>query len=159
MKATLGGGRAKGGFSARQNYYATLNNAPKPTGRRPRDPDAMDVDAMRTSKLSKEERDKLRKEHRCFNCQKKGHLARDCRKKNLEQSERKDKGKKPQSRVHSAKVEEVVDDRESEDEATSASKEESLPSYDRKDDIVAAIRRMTAEQKEVTLEQLGREGF
>ena len=44
IKATLGGGRAKGGFSARQNYYATLNNAPKPQGHRPRDPNAMDVD-------------------------------------------------------------------------------------------------------------------
>ena len=50
MKATLGGGRAKGGFSARQNYYATLHNTPKPSGRKPRDPDAMNVDAMRTSK-------------------------------------------------------------------------------------------------------------
>ena len=87
MKATLGGGCTKGGFSARQNYYATLNNTPKPSGRKPCDPDTMDVDAMRTSKLSKEERDRLREERRCFNCQKKGHLARDCRKKNPEQSE------------------------------------------------------------------------
>ena len=146
-------------ISARQNYYATLNNTPKPTGRKPRDPDAMDVDAMRTSKLSKEERDRLREERRCFNCQKKGHLARDCRKKNSEQAERKDKGKKPQSRVRSAKVEEVVDDRESEDEGPSTSKEDSLPSYEKKDDLVAAIRRMTAEQREATLEQLAGEGF
>ena len=78
MKATMGGGRAKGGFSTRQNYYATLNNTPKPTGRKPCDPDTMDVDAMRTNKLSKEERDRLREECRCFNCQKKEHLARDC---------------------------------------------------------------------------------
>ena len=159
MKATLGGGRAKGGFSARQNYYATLHSTPKPSGRKLRDPDAMDVDAMRTSKLSKEERDKLREECRCFNCQKKGHLARDCRKKNLEQSEQKDKGKKPQSRVHSAKVEEVIDDRESEDDEPSTSKEESPPSYEKKDNIVAAIQRMTAEQRESTLEQLVGEGF
>ena len=78
MKATLGGGCAKGGFSAWQNYYATLNNPPKPTGRKPHNPDTMDVDAMRTSKLSKEERDRLQEERKCFNCQKKGHLARDC---------------------------------------------------------------------------------
>ena len=32
MKATLGGGHAKRGFSARQNYYTTLNNAPKLQG-------------------------------------------------------------------------------------------------------------------------------
>ena len=55
MKATLGGGRVKGGFSAQQNYYATLHNTPKPLGQKPRDPDAMDVNAMQTSKLSKEE--------------------------------------------------------------------------------------------------------
>ena len=119
----------------------------------------MDVDAMRTSKLSKEEQDRLREEHRCFNCQKKGHLARDCRKKNPEQSERRDKGKKPQSRVRSTKVEEIADDRESEDEGPSTLKEDSPPSYEKKDDIVAAIRHMTAEQKEVTLEQLAGEGF
>ena len=119
----------------------------------------MDIDAMRTSKLSKEERDKLCKECKCFNCQKKGHLARDCRKKNPEQSEQKDKGKKLQSRVRSAKIEEVVDDRESEDEGPSPSKEESPPSYNKKDDIVATIRQMMAEQKESTLEQLAAEGF
>ena len=55
MKATLGGGHIKKGFSARQNYYATLNSAPKPQGCKPHDPDAMDIDAVRTSKLSKEE--------------------------------------------------------------------------------------------------------
>ena len=119
----------------------------------------MDVDAMRTNKLSKEERDRLREERRCFNCQKKGHLARDCRKKNPEQSERKDKGKKPQSCVRSAKVKEVVDNCESEDEEPSASKEESPPSYKKKDDIVAAIRRMMAEQKKSALKQLAGEGF
>ena len=82
----LGGGRAKGGFSARQNYYATLNSAPKPSGRKPHDPDAMDVDAMHTSKLSKDEQDKLREERKCFNCKKRGHLVRDCQKKDPEHS-------------------------------------------------------------------------
>ena len=46
MKATLGGGHAKGGFSAQQNYYATLNSAPEPTGQKPHNLDAMDVNAM-----------------------------------------------------------------------------------------------------------------
>ena len=159
MKAMLGGGHTKGGFSARQNYYATLNNTPKPLGRKPCDPDAMDVDAMRTSKLSKEEQDKLREERKCFNCKKKGHLAWDCRKKDFEYSEQKDKGKKPRSRVRSAKVEEIVNDREREDEGPSTSKEESPPSYEKKNDIVAAIRCMMAEQKELALEQLAAEGF
>ena len=56
-------------------------------------------------------------------------------------------------------MEEVVNDRESEDKEPSTSKEESPPSYEKKDDIVAAIRRMTAEQRESTLEQLAGEGF
>ena len=159
MKATLGGGRAKGGFSTRQNYYATLNNTLKLSGHKPRDLDAIDVNAMHTSKLSREERDKLREERKCFNCKKKGHLARDCRKKDLEYSKRKDKGKKPQSRVHSAKTEEVVDNCKNEDEGPSNSKEESSPSYEKKDNIVAAIRRMMAEQKELALEQPAGEGF
>ena len=159
LKATLGEGQAKGGFSARQNYYATLNNAPKPSGRKLHDPDIMNVNAMHISKLSKEEWDKLREECKCFNCKKKGHLARDCWKKDSEYTERKDKGKKPQSHVRSVKVEEVVDDRESEDKGPSTSKEESLPSYNKKDDIVATICHMTAEQKESTLEQLAVEGF
>ena len=159
MKATLGGGQAKGGFSAWQNYYATLHNTPKPSRRKPRNPDTIYIDAMHTSKLLKEEWDKLREECKCFNCKRKGHLARDCWKKDSEYSEQKDKGKKPQSRVRSAKVEEVANDRESEDEGPSTSKEESPPSYEKKDDIVAAIRRMTVEQKESALEQLAAEGF
>ena len=158
MNATLEGGHAKGGFSTRQNYYATLNGAPKPQGCKPHDLDAMDVDAMCTSKLSKEERDKLHEEHKCFNCKKKGHLARDCWKKDSEYSGQKDKGKKPQSCIRSTKVE-VVDDQKSDNERPSTLKEESLPSYDKKDDIVAAIRCMMAEQKELALEQLTAEGF
>ena len=136
-----------------------LNSTPKPAGRKPRDLDAMNINAMRTSKLSKEEWDRLREEHKCFNCKKKGHLARDCQKKDSKYFRQKDKGKKPQFRVCSAKVEEVVNDCESEDEGPFTSKEESPPSYEKKDDIVAAIRRMTVEQKESALKQLAGEGF
>ena len=95
IKVTIGGGRAKGGFSTRQNYYAMLNNAPKTSEQKPRDPDAMDVDTMQISKLSKEERDKLRKERKCFNCKRKGHLVKDCQKKSSESAEQKDKGPQP----------------------------------------------------------------
>ena len=115
----------------------------------------MDVDAMWTSKLSKEERNKLHEERKCFNCKKKGHLAWDCCQKNSKgSSEKRDKGKKPQSHVRSTKIEEVVDDCKSKDEGPSTLKEESLPSYEKKDNIVAAIHHMMAEQKELALEQL-----
>ena len=66
---------------------------------------------------------------------------------------------KPQSHVRSTKVEEIIDDRESKDKGPSTSKEESLPSYEKKDNIVAAMRRMMVEQKESALEQLAVEGF
>ena len=63
LKATLGGGtRNRGAWSARQNYYATLqpeNPRARPQTCKSHDPDAMDVDAMRTSRLSKEEREAL----------------------------------------------------------------------------------------------------
>ena len=34
MKAMLGGGWAKGGYSAQQNYYASLHNVPKTQGQK-----------------------------------------------------------------------------------------------------------------------------
>ena len=64
LKATLGSGtRNRGAWSARKNYYATLQPAENPRTctqmRRNRDPDTMDIDAMRTSRLSKEKRETL----------------------------------------------------------------------------------------------------
>ena len=165
LKATLGGGtRNRGAWSARQNYYATLqpeNPRARPQTRKSCDPDTMDVDAMRTSQLSKEEREALRKEKKCFHCKKEGHFARDCRSKAKEKGKQRDKGKAPSSRVRQAKVEEVVDDREESDEETVAPSQsnETLPSYSKGDDIAAAIRSMTADKRESLLELLAEEGF
>ena len=151
IKATLGGRCAKGGLSARQNYYATLNNTPRSSGQKPRDPDAMDIDAMCTSKHSKEERDKLHKERKCFNCKKKGHLAKDCQKKGSENTEQKDKGPQPCTRkAKGAKG--------PKNNKPSTSKGGDPPSYKEKVDVVAAICRMTAEKKTLVLEQLAGEG-
>ena len=149
IKATLGGGRAKGKFSARQNYYATLNNVPKISEQKPRDPDAMDIDAMRTSKLSREEQDKLREECKCFNCKKKGHLAKDCQKKGSKNAEQKDK--RPQS--HKTKGEKS---QRNNNEKLSTSKRGDPPSNEM--DVVAAICWMTAERKTLAIEQLAGEG-
>jgi Zinc knuckle len=46
-----------------------------------RDPDAMDVDAVWVLSPEQEKKRKLRKEGKCFFCEKQGHLARDCPKK------------------------------------------------------------------------------
>ena len=166
LKATLGGGtRNRGAWSARQNYYATLqpaeNSQACPQSRRNRDPDTMDVDAMRTSKLSKEEREALRKEKKCFFCKKEGHFARDCRSKAKKKGKQRDKGKAPSSCVRQAKVEEVIDDQEGSDNETIAPSQlnETPPSYSKGDDITAAIRSMTVDKRESLLELLAEEGF
>ena len=121
----------------------------------------MDVDAMRTSKLSKEEREALRKEKKSFFCKKEGHFARDCWSKAKEKGKSQDKGKAPSSHVRQAKVEEVIDDREGSDDETVAPSQtnETLPSYSKGDDIAAAIRSMTMDKRESLLELLAEEGF
>ena len=166
LKATLGGGtRNRGAWSARQNYYATLQLAENPQAHpqmcKSRDPDAMDVDAMRTSQLSKEEREALRKEKKCFHCKKEGHFARDCWSKAKEKGKQRDKGKAPSSCVRQAKVEEVVDNWEESDNETVAPSQsnETPPSYSKGDDIVTAIRSMTMHKRESLLELLAEEGF
>ena len=63
--------------------------------------------------------------------------------------------------MRQAKVEEVVDNREESDNETVAPSQssETPPSYNKGDDIAAAIRSMTADKRESLLELLAEEGF
>ena len=137
------------------------NSRACPQACRNHDPDAMDVDAMRTTRLSKEEREALRKEKKCFHCKKEGHFARDCRSKTKERGKPRDKGKAPSSCIRQAKVKEVVDDWEGSNDETIAPSQtnETPPSYSKGDDIVTAIQSMTADKRESLLELLVEEGF
>jgi hypothetical protein len=47
----------------------------------PKDPFAIDVDAIRAGTMDKDKKDKLQKEGWCFFCEKQGHLSRQCLKK------------------------------------------------------------------------------
>jgi hypothetical protein len=64
-----------GHISTRANRMCRYQKAPPP--KRQKDPDAMDVDTIRTTgKLSDEEHTRLMKEGRCFCCRKLGHMPR-----------------------------------------------------------------------------------
>ena len=132
-----------------------------PQMHRNRDPDAMDMDAIRTTRLSKEEREALQKEKKCFHCKKEGYFTRDCWLKTKERGKQRDKGKAPSSHVRQAKVEEVVDDREGSNDKTVAPSQinKTPPSYSKGDDIVTAIQSMTADKRESLLELLVEKGF
>jgi Zinc knuckle len=82
VKATLGpmGG---GNITTRQNRLRAVQNPTKAGGSKRKDPDAMEVDTVRTNapctnQLLDEERQRLLKEGRCFNCKKLGHMMRTC---------------------------------------------------------------------------------
>jgi Zinc knuckle len=82
VKATLGpmGG---GNITTRQNRLRTVQNPTKMGGTKRKDPDAMEVNTVRTetaraNRLSDEEQQQLLKEGRCFNCKKLGHMMRTC---------------------------------------------------------------------------------
>ena len=68
-----------------------------------KDPDAMDVDAVR---LSDQERERRFREGRCFKCGAKGHRSQGCNNPFTKKEEKKPERKKPEV---SAKIEEIPD--------------------------------------------------
>jgi DNA polymerase III alpha subunit (gram-positive type) len=124
------------------------NHATAQTKKKQRDSDAMDIDAIRTNKLSAAERTSLMKEGKCFVCKKAGHMARAC----PDKLKGKDKRKESMSKViRTSKIEEVEEEKKA---SSSKEVEEPLPNYPDKDGIKAAIRRMKAKEWETLIESL-----
>jgi hypothetical protein len=153
ISASLGPKRGKGGDSTRRTKFLALVNQ-----KTRRDPDAMDVDVnlAKTGQLSKQEREKLSKEGRCFFCKKQGHMARNCpdRPKRTTPFPGKDKGKPP-FKAKASQVE-VVDDREEKDKEESA---EEPPPYEDDKALIAKIRKMKTEDRDRLLDSLVEEDF
>jgi hypothetical protein len=147
-----------GHISTRANRMRGYQKAPPP--KRQRDPDAMDVDAIRTTgKLSDDECTRLMKEGRCFRCRKLGHMSRACPEKG------KDKGKsserprssqgqyvKDKPKVRVAVINEDEEDQHSEAE-TANTATMAPPSYTKKD-VLQYIRGMSIEDHETLYEEM-----
>jgi hypothetical protein len=146
-----------GHISTRANRMHGYQKAPPP--KKPKDPDAMEVDAIHTTgKLLDKERTRLMKEGRCFRCRKLGHMSQTCPKKG------KDKGKNPE-RPHSSqgqyvkdkpKVRAAVINEDKEEGEQPSEMETSItapPSYTKKD-ILHYIRGMKVEDRETLYEEM-----
>jgi hypothetical protein len=123
-----------------------------------RDPDAMDVDVnlAKTSQLSKQEREKLAKEGRCFHCKKQGHIARNCPDKPKRTTTFTQKNKGKQTLGTKVSLAEVVDDREDKDKEEES---DEPPPYEDDKVILQKIRKLKADDREKFLDALADEDF
>jgi len=116
------------------------------------------LDAAKMQRMSEEERKKLIAAGKCFGCKQTGHLYRDCE----ERPKCKGKGKQrtpkiqPKPRVQtadaSASIKEVSSD--SEEEETKASKETDAPPAYSKKNLMAAIKKLSMEDRDDLLDTM-----
>ena len=159
MAVSIGPRGGAGNISTCQNRLRSIE-PPKQQQKR-KDPNAMEVDAIKTGRLSDEEKAKLLKEGRCFRCKKMGHLSRNCPDKKDSKGKGTDKPRsnngqfiKPKARatvINEDKEEERQEDQPDEDD-------EALPSYTNKG-VKEFIRTMKLDEREALLEMLASQGF
>ena len=143
------GTKPKGWLVSQDSRFQSVQSS-QPQQQKRRDPDTMDIDAMRTQ-MTNEEQNSLMKAGKCFNCKQTGHLSCTCPKKG--KGKGKARNNKPrEGKARTAQVEEV--DEGTLKEAPSTSKgEESPPQYS-KGDLTAAVAQLSTEDRENLLESL-----
>jgi hypothetical protein len=153
ITATLGDRKKNNDGTRRNRFLSMVANQ-----RAKRDPDAMDVDVnlAKTSQLSKQEREKLAKEGRCFHCKKQGHIARNCPDKPKRTTPFTQKNKGKQALGTKASLAEVVDDREDKDKEEES---DEPPPYEDDKAILQKIRKLKADDREKFLDALADEDF
>jgi hypothetical protein len=143
-----------GHISTRANRMRSYQKPSPP--KRQKDPNAMDIDAIRTmGKLTDEERTKLMKEGRCFRCRKLGHMSRACPNKGKGKIPDRPCSSQGQYTKEKPKVRAAVinEDKEEEQHSEAETSTTAPPSYTKKD-VLQYIRGMTIEDRENLYEEL-----
>ena len=147
-----------GNISTRQNRLRGLD-VPKQQKRK--DPNAMEVNAIKMGRLSDKEKAKLLKEGRCFCCKKMGHLSRNCPDKKDSKGKGVDKPRNNSSQFVKPKARATVINEDEEEEQQQEQPEEedkAPPSYTNKG-VKEFIRTMKLDEREALLEMLASQGF
>ena len=121
----------------------------------------MEVDTIKTGRLSEEEKAKLLKEGRCFRCKKMGHLSRNCPDKKDLKGKAVDKPCGSSGQFTKPKVRATIINEDEEEERQEDQPEESdeaPPSYTNKG-VKEFIRTMKLDEREALLEMLASQGF
>jgi hypothetical protein len=167
VKATLGpmGG---GNITTHQNHLRGIQNPTKTGGTKKKDPDAMEVDMVRTETmhancLSDKERQRLLKEGRCFNCKKLGHMTRTCpdkqrasRSTNNRQGGQTTTPSRPAQGASHACAAVINEDEEDAKEEKGKEKEDEPPAY-KPESLIEHIKRLNAMDCKDLLERLALE--
>jgi hypothetical protein len=116
----------------------------------------MQVDAAKIQRLSDEERQRLRNEGKCFGCESDKHMYANCPRnpKRRRKGKDKQKGQKTHTRprARAAGTSATIEEEQSEEEEEEASKEKAPPAYTKKKDLMAAIKKMSTEEREDLLD-------